>query len=244
MKPKSRKLNSVSREEIERWVTPPRFRAFLDASENDYAQAIALYDWNVCVSAVFFETISYAEVLLRNAIDAQFTPVKHDEPAIESWLFDATVLSTKSLEKVIEATDNIKRMKKAPTRARLVANLSFGFWKALLDKRYKDLWIERLHQAFPYGNGDRSEVASILSELNPFRNRLAHHEPVIDANIEKRHDDLLKLTGLMDKEAERWLRARSCVPEVLAWRPPLSRRQRTLALMGMTPKTVRFHAHG
>jgi hypothetical protein len=66
----TRALNSIDQSEINRWITAPRFRAFLEAAEGDQAQAMALYDWNVSVSAAFFEVLSYSEILLRNAIDA------------------------------------------------------------------------------------------------------------------------------------------------------------------------------
>jgi hypothetical protein len=238
-----RGLNSISQEEIDRWITAPRFRAFLQASEGDPAKAMALYDWNVCLSAIFFEVLSYSEILLRNAIDAQFTPINHGQTATESWLCDSSILSPKSLERVGEAIENIERARKEPTRARVVANLSFGFWRALLDKRYKQLWIESLHHAFPNGNGDRKQVASLLAKLNPFRNRLAHHEPIINASIEKHHEDLLELTRIIDADAADWVLARSCVPQILAWRPPLRGRKAVLARVGMTPRTTRFHAY-
>ncbi len=239
----ARALDSITQEEIDRWITAPRFRAFLEAAEGDRTQAMALYDWNVCLSAIFFEVLSYTEILLRNAIDAQFTPTHHSQAATESWLCDASILTPKSLERVTEAIENIERAKKEPTRARVVANLSFGFWRALLDKRYKQLWIENLHHAFPNGNGDRAQVSSLLAKLNPFRNRLAHHEPIINASIEKHHEDLLELTRIIDADAADWVEARSCVPQIVAWRPPLRGRRALLARVGMTPRTVRFHAH-
>ena len=207
------------------------------------AQATALYDWNICISAAFFEVISYTEVLLRNAIDAQFAPVQHHQPAHESWLQDGQILNPKSLEKVADAILNIERMKKEPTRARVVANLSFGFWRALLDKRYNQLWIERLHRAFPNGTGSRKEVAGLLSRLNPFRNRIAHHEPIINASIARRHEELIELVWLMDQEAAVWIRARSSVLALLDWRPPLSASQRLRASFGLTPRTTKFHVH-
>ena len=225
-------------------MTGPRFKAFLDATGGDRDQAIALYDWNVCISAVFFEALSYAEVLLRNTIDAQFAPLRHDEPATACWLSDPEILSEKSLERVEDAISNIERMNKAPTRARLVANLSFGFWRALFDKHYKDLWIANLHHGFAHGSGDRAEVAKLLARLNPFRNRIAHHEPIINASIQKRLEDMISLIALIDPEAARWIAARSCVPNVLAWRPPLGQRQRLLGRAGLTPRTVQFHVHG
>ncbi len=238
-----RRLNSISREEIDRWITPPRFRAFLVAADYDVAQATALYDWNICISAVFFEVLGYTEVLLRNAIDAQFSPVQHDQPARESWLCDQEILTPKSLEKVSEAIFSIERMKKEPTRARVVANLSFGFWRALMDRRYNQLWIDRLHRTFPNGTGSRKEVAGLMSRLNPFRNRLAHHEPIINAAVERRHAELIELARLIDADAANWIAARSSVPEILSWRPPLDRGRRARARFGLTPRTVRFHVY-
>ena len=152
-------------------------------------------------------------------------------------------MTPKSSEKVFDAITGIERMKKEPTRARVVANLSFGFWRALLDRHYKQLWIDRLHRAFPNGTGDRKEVASLLSRLNPFRNRLAHHEPIIDAPISDRHDDLIELVRLIDDDAARWLISRSSVTEILAWKLPLNRKKRYRAKLGLTPRTIRFHLH-
>lgn len=241
--PDKRSLNSISQAEIDRWITSPRFRAFLEDANGDFAQAVALYDWNVCISAVFFEALSYTEVLLRNVLDAQIAPVGHHQAAAESWLCDPRILNAKSLEIVSDAIRNIEQEKKEPTRARVVAKLSFGFWRALLDKRYKELWITHLHKGFSNGTGDRAEVARLLSKLNPFRNRIAHHEPILNADIAKRHDEMLTLLRLMDKEAAQWVSSRSCVPMLLDWRPPLTRRQRMLAKMGLTPRTIRFHHH-
>ncbi|MGN6274849.1 MAG: hypothetical protein ACTHNP_02835 [Solirubrobacterales bacterium] len=238
-----RRLDSISLEEIDRWITPPRFRAFLEAMDGDVAQATALYDWNTCISAVFFEVIGYTEVLLRNAIDAQFSPLHHDHPARESWLCDSEILTPKSLEKVSDAICAIERMKKEPTRARVVANLSFGFWRALLDRHYNQLWIDCLHRAFPNGTGSRKEVAGLMSRLNPFRNRLAHHEPIINASIEQRHVELIELARLVDADAAGWIAARSSVPAILAWRPPLDGGRRARARLGLTPRTIRFHVH-
>lgn len=238
-----RKLTPLSHDEIDRWITPPRFRAFLEATDHDVAQATSLYDWNICVSAAFFEVLSYTEVLLRNAIDAQFPPIRHDQPARESWLCDPEILTPKSLEKVSEAIFSIENRKKEPTRARVVADLSFGFWRALLNRDYNQLWIDRLHRAFPNGSGSRREAARLVSRLNPFRNRLAHHEPIINASIEKRHGELIELAGLVDLDAAAWIEARSTVPAILEWRPPLDTSKRVLARVGLTPRTTRFHVH-
>ncbi|MGN6557386.1 MAG: hypothetical protein ACTHLH_05170 [Solirubrobacterales bacterium] len=169
--------------------------------------------------------------------------MQHDQLARESWLCDEQLLTPKSLEKVAETIVAIERRRKEPTRARVVADLSFGFWRALLNRHYHQLWIDRLHRAFPNGTGSRKEAADLMSRLNPFRNRLAHHEPIINASIEKRHAELLELARLIDVDAAAWIASRSSVPEILAWRPPLNRQKRSRARLGLTPRTVRFHEH-
>lgn len=128
-------MQPMSQAQLERWITAPRFKAYLDAASGNRRDAMALYDWDVCVSAVFFEVLSYAEVLLRNAIDAQFQPVNHGMAASASWLHDASILKPRSLERVDEAEKQLEREGKTPTRAGVVAGLSFGFWRALFNRR-------------------------------------------------------------------------------------------------------------
>lgn len=234
-------MKPISQHQIERWITAPRFKVYLDATGGDYAQAMALYDWNVCISAVFFEVLGYTEVLLRNAIDARFEPQEHRNLAATTWLHDSNILTQKTREQVADAEERIRSQGKTPTRARVVASLSFGFWRALFNKQYKQLWITDLHKAFPNGNGERGQVAKLLAQLNPFRNRLAHHDAIIAESVSERHDDLLELARLIDADAARWIGSRSCVPTLLEWRPPLSGFKRALTRAGQTPRTVRFH---
>jgi hypothetical protein len=234
-------MKPISQPQMERWITAPRFQAYLDACNGDYDQAIALYDWNVCLSAVFFEALSYVEVLLRNAIDSQFQPVNHSAVG-GTWLHDPSLLRKRSREKVMDAEQFLMRERKTPTRARLVAKLTFGFWKALFDRPYDPLWRNHLYRAFPNGNGTRGEVAGLLSDLTPFRNRIAHHDTIINSAVQDRHDDLIELARLIDTDAARWVGARSCVGKILEWRPPLTPTKRFRASVGLPPRTVRFHS--
>jgi hypothetical protein len=85
------------------------------------------------VSAACFETLHHTEVLLRNTIDAQFAPVIASAPPAESWLEDPKILNADSRKRVGETIARIRNDHKTPTRGRVVAGLSFGFWRALLD---------------------------------------------------------------------------------------------------------------
>ncbi len=202
-----------------RWITEARFAPYLAEANDDHERAIALYVWNARVSAAMFETLHHVEVALRNAIDAQFAPVVASAAVSSTWLHDPAILNDTSRRRVEETVSRIEREGSVPTRARVVAGLAFGFWRALFDKRYDRLWVSHLHRAFPDGSGSRAEVAALMSKLVPFRNRLAHHETVIRRPLAGHYDDMLELVGLIDTDARTWIDHVSRVGAVLWDRP-------------------------
>ena len=202
------------------WLTDARFAPYLTEAGGDHKHAAALYVWNAHVSAAVFETVHHVEVLLRNTIDAQFAPVIATAQPSATWLEDPAILNADSRRRVRETIERIGKEGKAPTRGRVVAGLSFGFWRALFDRKYHQLWIDHLHRAFPHGSGDRTEVARLMSKLVPFRNRLAHHETIIRRPISSHYDEMLQLAELIDPDARAWIESVTRVPEILNMRPP------------------------
>ena len=205
--------------EVTKWITDVRFAPYLAEARDDYDDALSLYVWNARVSAAAFETLHHVEVLLRNSIDVQFGPVDPSARPEDTWLDDPSVLIGPARDRVRATIDRVIRDGKRPTRGRVVAGLSFGFWRALFDKKYQQLWNTHLHRAFPAGSGDRSEVAALMSKLVPFRNRLAHHETIVRRPIAEHYAEMLALAGLVDVDARGWINAVSRVERVLAERP-------------------------
>ncbi len=201
------------------WTTSVRLAPYLDEMDGDHERAVALYVWNARISAAMFETLHHVEVLLRNAIDRQFGPVDAAAPPRETWLEDPSILNERSRERVRETIKRIRREHQTPTRGRVVAGLSFGFWRALFDRKNSALWVSHLHRAFPAGSGERAEVARLMSTLVPFRNRLAHHETIVRRPIKNHYDELLTLAGLIDPAAGAWIDSVSRVGETLSVRP-------------------------
>ncbi|MDP2711462.1 MAG: hypothetical protein Q8O56_09610 [Solirubrobacteraceae bacterium] len=75
-----------------RWITDPRFTPYLAQAGGDHKTAVQLYVWNSRISAAMFETLHHVEVLVRNAIDAQFTPLDPSAAPRTTWLEDASIL--------------------------------------------------------------------------------------------------------------------------------------------------------
>jgi hypothetical protein len=81
----------------------------------------------------------------------------------------------------------------------------------LFDERYHQLWVSHLHKAFPTGSGDGAEVATLMSDLVPFRNRLAHHETILPRTIRGHHEEMPRLSALIDPHARTWIESVSRV---------------------------------
>lgn len=206
--------------QAEEWITATRFAPYIGKANGDHGQAVELYVWNARISAAMFETLHHVEVILRNAVDSQFAPpVDASAAPKETWLEDPEILNDASRQRVQETIARISREGKTPTRGRVVAGLSFGFWRALFDKKYDGLWVSHLHRAFPTGSGERTEVAALMSKLVPFRNRLAHHETIMGRPIDTHYEEMLTLAELIDPEARAWIEQISQVGDVLNLRP-------------------------
>jgi hypothetical protein len=195
----------------------------MKARDDQHPDAAALYEWNAQVSAAFLEILCHVEVLLRNAIDRQFPATDSQAPLsiLDSrvWLCDPGILTAGSREKVNEAIARLQRERKHPTRDRVIASLSFGFWQALFSGAYEELWRKRLWRAFPHGSGKRREIANLTGPILHFRNRVAHHEPIFFSNLERHHARILELAGLIDEDAERYIASLSRVEQLLRDRP-------------------------
>jgi len=206
-------------DQVAKWLGEPRFRSYLEAANEQHPKAVSLYNWNAEISAAFLEVIYHLEVLMRNAIDQQFPAT---DPAFavsivraDVWLCDSAVLTEESREKVNEAIGRLQRGGKRPTRGRVIASLSLGFWQALFSSVYEDLWRRSLAGAFPHGNGRRREIANLVGPILHFRNRIAHHEAIFSSDLTGQHARILRLAGLIDAEAEGYIESLSRVKSLL-----------------------------
>jgi hypothetical protein len=210
-------------DQVAPWLSEARFDAYLEASGRDHARAVALYNWNAEISAAVMEVLYHLEVILRNAIDQCFPATDIKRPISiavpDVWLCDAAILTEESRERVNDAIARLTQEGKRPTRGRVVASLTFGFWRALFVSRYEDLWRSRLVQAFPGGTGRRREVNQLVNSILHLRNRVAHHEAIFALDLQKKHHQLLGLAALIDPAARQYISSLSRVDKLLLEKP-------------------------
>jgi hypothetical protein len=210
-------------DQVDAWLSGVRFHAYAQACDGNHDRAVALYNWNAEVSAAFLEILYHLEVLLRNAIDGRFpvTPADHCLSICvhEAWLCDPSILTEESRSKVNDGITRLTLEGNRPSRGRVIASLTFGFWGALFSGRYENLWRTTLVDAFPNGNGRRRQINHLATVVQRFRNRVAHHEAVFSLDLPKMLEHQLELAGTIDAEARTYIQSLSRVEKLLLEKP-------------------------
>ncbi|MBA1444187.1 MAG: hypothetical protein M3H12_16910 [Chromatiales bacterium] len=91
----------------------------------------------------------------------------------------------------------LTRQHKELNPERIFAELNFGFWTSMLDKRYKQvLWPQLIKTAFPY-MPRKIRTHKVLSQqfhkIRQLRNRIFHHEPIwYWQDLPQQHEQILE----------------------------------------------------
>jgi hypothetical protein len=195
-----------------------RLSTYVQECQGDLDRAVAMYRWNSAVAAAFWESLGHVEVVVRNALCArlQARHVKFGRPG--SWL-DEPPLGPRALQDIATARERVRAKRKAVSDGQVVAELSFGFWRFMLAKRYTNLWPD-LASAFPHApDRDQQTVETPMVRLHEFRNRLAHHERVWSQPLPAMFADMMTVLGFVSPAVRDWVAATSRVQATLALRP-------------------------
>lgn len=142
----------LSQAETLRVLSPARLANYQTAAQGSFDEAIALYEWNVLISAAFFESMHYFEISLRNLMHEALTlyAAKLD-PSGTPWYRHPTISLNDKTATIIGTAISRATISGTPEIAgRVVAELSLGFWSKLLSDSYNlILWAPALKTAFP-----------------------------------------------------------------------------------------------
>lgn len=220
------------------WISTNRFKKYLDAAQGDPTLALELYAWNVDLSASLFRDFSYLEVALRNSCDRALFRRGRQIAQGADWLKSEQnarlVLPTQprtqaTVRKLVETLDDARTYSgfggnPSLPRGKILAEVSFGFWKYLFTHEMrKELWEGCLDIEFKYVDKKKSvdaeQLHRELEKLATVRNRIAHQESIFDKSPQQDHDALLHVAGLLGQDVNTFIRKHSTVREVMAKRP-------------------------
>jgi hypothetical protein len=197
--------------------SPERLAPYYALAGGNKEQGLKLYAWNSALSQALYTPLQALEVTLRNGISAKLQATYGAQwyelnpgPALHYPLPDMLLKSRTELGKRGIVADH----------GRVVAELNWGFWTGILAKRYEPLWRSDLRSVFhSAGPLTRDKVFLPLDDLRRLRNRIAHHEPILNRNIAADHAAIVNLIRLVSPTTADWVDDQSQVAAILAAKP-------------------------
>lgn len=168
-------------------------------SKEDNLIVLNKYLSNIKICESFYPLLDFFEISLRNRINNVFV-----EDFGEDWLLDNDFFDNETKSAVAEAQERLSKKKKYPANHRLVAELNFGFWSNLFNKKYHVIWQQdkRILRTFINSRFDIKIVNKELEILRNFRNRVFHFETIYTHNPERCYGLLLKYISAMSPNAD------------------------------------------
>jgi hypothetical protein len=171
--------------EFEKLISTQRLARYKAACNNDTRKTYSLYRANIRLSRAFLAVLSIFEVVLRNKIDLHYKTQFETISGNPDWLLASTLpggflTSTGCQNSLEKATKCYTELGTNYTHDKLLAKLSFGFWKHMFAGRQFYAGGNSLLAIFPDlpPNCNQSFIYNKLSRVNSIRNKVAHHEPI------------------------------------------------------------------
>lgn len=171
--------------EFERLISQQRLARYKAACNNDTRKTYGLYRANIRLSRAFLAVLSIFEVVLRNKIDLHYTAQFAAISGNPDWLLTSILPGgflthngcQNSLEKVRMCYTDLGSNY---THHKLLAKLSFGFWKHMFSGQQFQAGGNTLLAIFPCipSRCNQNFIYNKLNRINSIRNRVAHHEPI------------------------------------------------------------------
>lgn len=203
-------------------LSEPRFATYLRYSQEDKTKALALYHWNLELSAAFVAPIHLFEVSVRNAV-VEVLEVVHSP----DWPWNTGFIrSLPRTGRHKPALDLQKTAEREPTMGKVVAELKFAFWENMFTARHDEkLWNDHLKCVFAFVPVDnsvsecRAAIHNHISAIRILRNRIMHHEPIFSRNIAEDYSRIHEVLSWRDTVTSNWMHEIQQVTKVISEKP-------------------------
>lgn len=200
-------------DEIEGALSLERFGRYLEWADGNRLRALELYTFNTRISEALYTPLQMLEVALRNRMHGIMTAGHHD-----NWFRDTGFLLVENQrQQLTKAIQDVAADGKELSPGRIVAALSFSFWTSMLSPAYDLLWQTTLHRIACREDGRglrRKDLSGPLTPIRTLRNRVAHHEPILQWNLPRHYANIMQITEWLSPAAATWCRRHSRFEEV------------------------------
>jgi hypothetical protein len=191
-------------EKIIKTISIERFSPYQKRYPDNIEKSFLLYQSNIEISQAFYSNLSILEVTLRNAISNSMQ--RHF--GTSNWL-DKLPVDLKI--QTVEIQKRLENANKKVTIDRVFAELNFGFWTSMFNRKYAKFLWKPLLKSFPnipHEYRKRTKVSSRLNHIRTFRNRIYHYEPIIwdIQEIVNKRKEIFSIINWIEPNTEKWAR--------------------------------------
>lgn len=180
--------------EIKKILSIDRYNTYYNLADKDDIKALYLYRDNIHVSQKFYALLHILEVCLRNKINYALE-AKYGT----GWIFSKKIFFTGAQQKIIVDLSGADLKK-------IIPMLPFGFWTSFFNKTFEEMWRQDLRVIFDVRKIRRGDVAQCLKSVRQLRNRIAHHEPIINLELNSYEATCYWLIQMMSPASLQWLK--------------------------------------
>jgi hypothetical protein len=202
---------------LTRGVSAVRLQRYVAIAAGDTEQALRLYMWNTALSESLYGPLQGIEITLRNKIDERLTAFCglqwYDNPKIG--------IQFAQQRQITDAKNSLQFKQKPLDHSRMIAELNFGFWVGLLGRQYENLWRLQLRHIFINTSSPllRKNAHKALNEIRFLRNRIAHHEAILQRRLPDEHALILTVIRWLCTVTADWIGHHSRFDEVYQRKP-------------------------
>lgn len=184
----------------------------------DHPSPETLYLWNTHLTKTYLADIEHLEVLLRNSIHNALTGRYG-----ERWFDDDRIPFNDAAKKNIRKAKKRAGKEGAPP-GKIIAELSFDFWRFLLSSHYQASIWPQVKKALKRTPDSRQQFEELVVIVYKMRNRCSHHESIVQqrdrarevAHLDSVDNAIQEVADFIDPHAAVWIKDNSRVPAIRA----------------------------
>lgn len=203
---------------LESKLSTPRMSRYLREHQGDQTLAAEAYLHNMRIAETLVSIFHVLEVSLRNGIQREMSR----EYRRDDWyeVFDCENPALRSnYHKVCQAKEDLRKRGNNPSHDAVTAELSFGFWTSMFNRKTFQSVSKPLMRVFHYCPKNVKNADTIRGRLNrarDLRNRCFHHEPLLWQPVLEIRQEIMELLHWIDPQLCNWIELHDRVPSALA----------------------------
>jgi len=191
---------------IKRALSVERFESHRKTALETDELVFSRYQWNALICEHFYAPLRILEVVLRNSFNQAYAERAKDP----NWLTIVPQwLQPSGKEDVTKAHNFLLERRRPISQARVVQEMSFGFWTSLLNSKYETLFHAvgaSVFPGMPKSRRTRAEASARFEAIRALRNRIFHFRRIWNrADLERDYNEILEAIDWVNPDARRLL---------------------------------------